>query len=111
MDLLNCVQQAMDKKLATNIVVIDFREESSFCDYFVIGTAQNHRMARSIVDHIEEEVLKNGWQIRSIEGDKESAWQLIDCYQVIAHIFVGEERESYRLEKLWGDLPRIGEEV
>ena len=23
------------------------------------------------------------------------------------HIFAEEERESYNLEKLWGDLPRI----
>lgn len=107
MELLNCIYQAMEKKLAENIVVIDFQEESSFCDYFVIGTAKNNRMARSIVEGVEEEVLKNGGTIRSIEGDQESPWQLIDCYRVIVHVFVGEERELYRLEKLWADLPRI----
>ncbi len=107
MNLLKCVYTAMDKKLAEDIVIIDFREESSFCDYFIIGTAQNHRMARSIIDHVEEEVMKCGGKIKSIEGDKESLWQLIDCYEVVVHIFVGAERDNYRLEKLWHDLPRI----
>ncbi len=106
MTLLNLIKEAMNNKLATNIVVLDFRDRSPFCDYFIIGTAKNHRMAKSIIDHIEEEVLKHGEKVRSIEGNEDSAWQLIDCYQVVAHVFVGEERDVYQLEKLWSDLPK-----
>lgn len=106
-DLLKVVVKAMDERLAEDIVVLDFQNHSPFCDYFVIGSALNHRMAKSIVDRIEEKVLEDGGSIRAIEGNEDSAWQLIDCDGVIAHIFVGEEREVYQLEKLWGDLPRI----
>ncbi|MFV0479499.1 MAG: ribosome silencing factor [Anaerorhabdus sp.] len=109
MRLLKSIKAIMDKKLAEDIVVIDFREESVFFDYFIVGSAKNCRMAHSIIEAIEEEVLKIDGKIRTIEGNKESLWQLVDCYDVVAHIFVGEEREVYHLEKLWADLPRIEE--
>ena len=35
-DLLTTAYEAMDEKLAENIVVIDFREQSPFLDYFII---------------------------------------------------------------------------
>ncbi|MEA4876130.1 ribosome silencing factor [Anaerorhabdus sp.] len=106
-DLLKVVVKAMDERLAEDIVVLDFQNQSPFCDYFVIGSALNHRMAKSIIDRVEEKVIASGGSIRAIEGNEDSAWQLIDCNGIIAHVFVDGEREVYQLEKLWGDLPRV----
>ena len=47
-DLLRTAYDAMDEKLASDLKVIDFRQQSPFVDYFIIGTARNYRMARSI---------------------------------------------------------------
>lgn len=106
-DLLKNIVKVMDDKQAENIIVLDFRNVNPFCDYFVIGSASNHRMAKSIVDAVEDKVLEDGFKIRAIEGNAESPWQLIDCNEVVVHVFVGEERNVYQLEKLWGDLPRL----
>ena len=35
---------------------------------------------------------------------------LIDLGDIVCHIFEAEERESYNLEKLWGDMPHINVE-
>ena len=32
---------------------------------------------------------------------------LVDAEEVIVHLFTQEEREKYKLEKLWGDLPHL----
>jgi ribosome-associated protein len=105
--ILDIVTSAIDERLGEDIVVLDFRNHSPFCDYFVIATALNNRMAKSIVDRIEEKMHDAKETIHSIEGNEDSNWQLIDCNEVVAHIFVGGERQIYQLERLWGDLPRV----
>ena len=42
-----------------------------------------------------------------IEGHRESSWVLMDYIDFVVHVFDGEKREFYRLERLWGDAPRI----
>ena len=106
-ELLQLVVKAADQRLAEAISVLDFRGQSPFTDYFVIASAKNERMADSIVDHVIEEVEKAGFAVRNVEGGQGSRWLLVDLIEVVLHVFVGEERQVYNLEKLWGDLPRI----
>ena len=110
-ELLQLVVKAADPRLAEAISVLDFRGHSPFTDYFVIASAKNERMADSIVDHVIEEAEKAGFAVRNVEGGQGSRWLLVDLYEVVLHVFVGEERQVYNLEKLWGDLPRIEAEL
>ena len=36
-----------------------------------------------------------------IAGDSESAWIVLDLYDVIVHVFLPEAREYYDIEALW----------
>lgn len=47
------------------------------------------------------------YEVRSIEGRRNSKWLLMDYGDIIVHIFDQDERDSYNLEKLWSDMPRI----
>ena len=51
-ELLKKIVEKLDKKLAEEIVVIDFEHRSSITDYFVIATAKNYRHASSLCDEI-----------------------------------------------------------
>lgn len=110
-ELLDVIVKAIDDRLGEEITVLDFKNQHPFYDYFVIATALNHRMAKSIIDQVEEKVIAYGGQIRATDGNSDSDWQLIDCFEVVVHIFVGSERQVYQLERLWGDLPRIEVQV
>ena len=105
-DLLKIVYEEMDKKQADDIVIIDFRNYSPFIDYFIIGSARNARMAKAILESVEEVVEKEGFEIyhKNIDGSK---WQLLDLGDVVCHIFYDDERSLYNLEGLWKDLPTI----
>lgn len=106
-DLLKIAYDAMDEKLAEDIVVIDFRKQSPFIDYFVIGTAKNYRMAKSIIENVEEKVLENGFEVKHIYAQATTKWLLIDLGEIVCHVFYDGERELYNLEGLWKDLPTI----
>ena len=43
----------------------------------------------------------------NIEGLENKNWVLMDYIDVIVHIFKKEFRETYQLEKLWGDADLI----
>lgn len=106
-DLLKTAYKAMDEKLAEDLVVLDFRKQSPFVDYFIIGSANNERKARSIIENIEEQAIKNGYDVKHCYKEKDSKWYLIDLNEVVCHVFINEERDLYNLEGLWKDLPIV----
>lgn len=99
-------QAAYDKK-SWDIVILDMEQSSMMADYFVICSARNNRMAQSIADNVEEELEKNGYDVRHVEGYREGKWILVDAGEVIVHIFDDKDRQYYDLENLWCDAPRL----
>lgn len=106
-DLLRTAYDAMDEKQASELVVIDFRKQSPFIDYFIIGTARNFRMAKSIVENVEDKAAEEGYEVRHSYVDDSSKWLLVDLGEVVCHVFYDDEREYYNLEGLWKDLPIV----
>ena len=38
---------------------------------------------------------------------EESGWTVVDAFDVMVHLFTPEQRDRYRLEKLWRDADQI----
>ena len=106
-DLLKTAYDAMDEKQASDLTVIDFRKQSPFIDYFIIGTARNARMAKSIIENVEDKALEAGYNVKHIYAESTTKWFLIDLDTILCHVFYDGERELYNLEGLWKDLPRV----
>lgn len=90
-------------KKALDVVVIDIAEKSSFADYFVIASGGSERQVGTLADEIEDQFAKEGILTRSVEGKKTSGWILLDFGDVIVNIFTVEQRERYKIEKIWSD--------
>jgi ribosome-associated protein len=99
---------AADAKKAEDIVLLDLSGMSDVCDYFLILSATNARQLDAIVDEIEEKVKANaGMHALGREGRAGASWVLLDYGNVVVHAFLPETRDFYRLERLWGDAPRV----
>lgn len=89
------------------MIVLDLRGLSDVTDHFVIchGTSDRHVLA--ITDSIEER-LRRELDLRPahVEGRSQREWVLLDFIDFVAHVFVSERRDFYRLERLWGDAPK-----
>lgn len=98
------VVDAMADKRAKDITVIDLREVSSMADFFVIATGESDlqikAIANGIMDLIEEECGETPWKR---EGMEHLQWVVLDYVDVVAHIFLPEKREHYRIDRLWGE--------
>lgn len=104
-ELSKVIVKGMEEKKASNIVVMDLRNvKNSFTDFFVICSGNSDSQIEAISDSIEEEVVKTGkekpWRS---EGKSNNQWILMDYVNVVAHIFLKEQRAFYGLEDLWGD--------
>ena len=100
------VDVAADRQ-AADIVLLDISQHASFADYFIICNGTSERQIKAIVDNVIEELEREGEHALHVEGSPTSGWVLIDFGAVIVHVFAPEERQYYRLERLWQDAPTI----
>jgi ribosome-associated protein len=100
------VDVASDKK-ASDVLLLDIRDVSVIADYFVICSGNNNRQIQAIADAIDDETDKQGATLLHREGTADSGWVLLDFGSVIVHIFGPQEREYYRLERLWSEAKTV----
>ena len=98
---------AANEKLATNIAAIDVSDVLAITEVFVLASADTERQVASIVEEVEDELTKKGFEPKRREGNRENRWVLLDYLEVVVHVQHEEERELYSLERLWKDCPRL----
>jgi ribosome-associated protein len=101
------IAEAASNHKAIDLVVLDLRKLSSFTNFFVICSGSSDRHVQAIADAIEDAMGKRKERLIGEEGYRLGHWVVLDYGDVVAHIFHPVEREHYRLEKLWHDVPRV----
>lgn len=99
---------AAAEKKAEDIVALEVAELLVVTDYFVVVTGRTDIQVRAIADEVEHQLLEKA-RLKPIgrEGVAEGKWVLLDFGDLVVHVFQPEEREFYRLEKLWAEAPRL----
>ena len=92
---------------ATNIQVLDLHDLSPIADYFVLASADNSRLLRTIEERIAQTLRDEGQRPLRIEGLPEHGWTVMDYGDVIVHLLTQEQRDFYRLEDLWSGAHRL----
>lgn len=94
---------ALEEKKGEDIKIIDINGVSVIADYFVLASANNTNQLQALVDSVEEELFKAGFECRQKEGNMTSTWMLMDYNDMIVHVFSKEDRLFYDLERIWRD--------
>jgi ribosome-associated protein len=106
-ELVLAAAEAASSKLATDVVAIDVSNQLVITDAFLLASAPNDRQVASIVDAIEERLLRLSAKPVRREGERDGRWVLLDYGEVVVHVQHDEERDFYELERLWKDCPEI----
>ena len=102
---LEIAGHAAEKK-AQDVVVLAMGDAVTYTDFFVVVSGANPRQTRAIADEIQRQ-LRTRRRPARVEGEREAEWILLDYLDVVVHVFTPAAREFYRLENLWGDVPRV----
>lgn len=108
-ELLSAIVRAIADKKGHRILAIDIREISMAADYVIVAEGSVDRHLKAIADNIAEKLPEPPLYV---EGAEASGWLVIDCFDVVVHLFLPEQRDKYRIENLWkqGAIVEIEEE-
>jgi ribosome-associated protein len=96
------IASVLDGRLAEDIRVVDLRGVSSLTDAVVIASATSKPHLRGLESEVAKRVRAEcDNDSARISGDPESAWIVMDYFNVIVHLFLPEAREYYDIESLW----------
>jgi len=108
LELAKVAAKAADDKKADQTLILQVAEVLGITDYFVITSASNRRLVKTVVDAVEEAVREQlGRSPLRSEGVSEQQWVLVDYGDVVVHVFAEEIRMYYEIERLYRDVPRI----
>ena len=100
--------RAAHAKGGDDILVLRVGDVLAITDYFVIASASNPRLVRTIVQEVEDRVAEAGGpRPTRVEGLNEAEWVLADHGTFVVHVFHEDARQYYELERLWSDVPSI----
>lgn len=99
---------AADAKGGTDTVALEVGDVLAITECFVITSAPNTRLVRTIAEEVERRVAEvAGRRPLRVEGLDDLRWVLLDYGAFVVHVFGDEARRYYELERLWADVPRL----
>jgi ribosome-associated protein len=104
-DLCGVAARACREKGGEDTVILSVGQALAITDAFVITSASNPRLVRTLAEEVEEKIKQSGGAgPRSIEGLDDARWVLLDFGDFVVHILLTEAREFYQLDQLWSDV-------
>ena len=104
--LARSIAQLLLEKKATDVVLFDVCQKSSYADVIVVASGTSEPHLSSLSRHLWESLKKNKVRPHSVEGSGSTSWVLMDFGDVVVHLFLPEIRALYDLDGLWSDVPR-----
>jgi ribosome-associated protein len=97
-----------EDKQGSETIILDVGDVLAICELFVVTSAHNTRLVRTIAEEIEERVRRAGGPSPlQVEGLRDLQWVLVDYGDFVVHVFHEDARRFYDIERLYRDVPRV----
>jgi len=100
--LKSAIKALLDRK-GLEIRLIEAAQHCSYADYFLLVSATSKTHAQAISDALIPLAINKA----KPEGYSGGQWILNDLGDILVHVFVGQAREFYQLDKLWAHAPSV----
>lgn len=95
--------EALDEKKGEEIKIIGIGEISILADYFIIAGGASKPQLQAMINNVQEKMHEAGFDVKRIEGNRDSSWILMDYGDLVVHLFNRDDRLFYDLEHIWSD--------
>lgn len=106
--IIEAITSSIQDKKGFDITILDLSKvDGAPTGRFIICSGKSTTQVSSIADNIREEVQKRtGEKPINYDGYRNCQWIVIDYGDTMAHVFLPEIRDFYKLEELWSDATR-----
>lgn len=102
--MIEDIIKILDKAVVRDVRVYDTTNYTPYYDYVIICSVSSNRQGNAAASYLKKEAPDYGYEVRSFNTGNDTTWFLVDLNDVIVHIFVGDERNRYNLDGLYGHL-------
>ncbi|MBQ2513265.1 MAG: ribosome silencing factor [Clostridia bacterium] len=100
--------EVLDRRNGKDISVLFVGSKINLTDYFVICSGGSETHVRALADEVEYRLSLSGVKPDNREGRGDgNSWIVLDYGSVMVHIFTGEARRFYELDRLFPDAEKI----
>jgi len=106
------IKTAVDSLLQYKIedpVLLDLRDlpEPLTYDYIIICTCRTEIQMKAVLNKVRKNLQKSSLDVYSMEYSPGVKWGILDCSDLVIHIFEKNARKFYSLDRLWADADLI----
>ena len=102
-ELISRILTLLYEKKAQQIVALDVSGLTVITECMIIANGRSALQVKTLADQVEDHLAELSIFPLRKEGHQEGRWIVLDYGSVLVHLFHTEEREFYRLDKLWDD--------
>ena len=106
-ELADAIVKILDARKARDIKLLKFKEGNDLTDYFVLCSGTATTQIKGLAGEVEFRLGEAGVHPLHVDGYDTGMWVALDYAHVIVHIFHKNERDFYKLEKLWNEAEEI----
>ncbi len=107
LSLAEDIVKILDAGKAGQIKMLRVNDKTVMTDYFVICSGTSNTHIKSLSGEIEFKLGEKGIKPLGIDGYETGMWIVMDYAYVMVHIFNREQRDFFKLEKLWADAEEV----
>jgi ribosome-associated protein len=101
------IVKILDANKAGQLKLLRVNDRTVVTDYFVICTGNSNTHIKSLSGEVEYKLGEKGVKPMGIDGYDSGLWIVMDYGNVMLHIFNREQRDFFKLEKLWADAEDV----
>ena len=100
-ELITRIATILYEKKAQRITALDVSGLTVITDCMLIASGRNALQVKTLAGEVEDQLSAVGIRPTRKEGHQDGRWIVLDYGAILVHLFHTEEREYYRLDKLW----------
>lgn len=107
---INKIKAFLSDKKCEDITYYNVSKKNLIFEQCIIANCLNPKHLEAIGDEMYEFLSKNKINVHHLEGNGDSGWLIIDCYDLVINLFTNSEHKRIDMDDIFATNKKIKED-